>query len=105
MLDGIEALDGKKAYRILITSPGGDKSTFYYDLETGLKVKTISTQDAGPQGPVTVTNELSDYKEVDGIRIPHEMKASGMAPFPLTMKVESVVVNSGLSDDIFEVEE
>ncbi|MCB0560174.1 MAG: insulinase family protein [Lewinellaceae bacterium] len=105
VLDGVEPLDGKKAYRILATEPSGEQSTSYYDVQTGLKVKVISTRDAGPQGPVTVTNELSDYKEVDGIRIPHEMKTSGMAPFPLTMKVESVAVNSGLSDDIFTVEE
>ncbi len=101
-LDGIEQLDGKKAYRILVTEPSGEKSTEYYDVQTGLKVKAISTQE-GPQGAMTVSNEYGDYREVEGIRIAHELKSAGMAPFPITLKVESVKVNTGLADEIFEV--
>jgi len=103
-IDGIELLDGKKAYRILVTSPSGNTSTEYYDVQTSLKVKSISTQD-GPQGPATVTSEFGDYREASGIRLPHEVKSAGMAPFPITLKVESVKVNEGLGDDIFKVEE
>ena len=103
-LDGIENMEETKAYRLVITSPTGDKITEYFDTKTGLKARSISTQDAGPQGTITVTNDFRDYKEVAGIRIPYEMVSSGMAPFPITMKVESVEVNTGLADDIFVVE-
>ena len=103
-LEGIEPVDGKKAYRIQVANPSGNQSTHYFDAQTGLKVKSIVTQE-GPQGTVTVTNELGGYKEVNGIRVPHEMRTTGAAPFPINLKVESVEINTGLSDDIFKVEE
>lgn len=104
VLDGIEQLEDGKAYRILATAPDGSKSTHYFDVQTGLKVKSIITQE-GPQGTATVSNVMADYKEVEGIRVPYELTTAGGAPFPITLKVESVEVNSGLSDDIFKVEE
>lgn len=103
-LDGIEPLEGGRAYRILAAGPGGVQSTSYFDVQTGLKVKTVSTQDAG-QGPVEVSSEFSEYSEVEGIRFPHKVVASGMTPFPLAMAVESVKINSGLADELFIVEE
>ncbi|MCB9289655.1 MAG: insulinase family protein [Lewinellaceae bacterium] len=103
-LDGIENLEGGKAYRVEVTDSDGNRATQYYDVQTGLKVKSITTQD-GPQGTVTVTSEMGDYREVNGIRVPYELTTSGAAPFPITLKVESVEINSGLSDDIFKVKE
>ncbi len=103
-LDGIEQLEGGKAYRVVVTAPDGEKATHYFDVKTGLKVKSIMTQ-ASPQGEVTVTNEMGDYQEVDGIRLPFELTISGSAPFPINLKVESVEVNTGLSDELFKVEE
>ncbi|MCB9275504.1 MAG: insulinase family protein [Lewinellaceae bacterium] len=103
-LAGIEALDGKKAYRVDITYPGGNTATEYFDVETGLKARTVATQ-AGPgDEKVTVTNDYGDYRETDGIRVPYELKSAGMGPFPITLKVESVEINKGLDDSIFEVE-
>lgn len=102
-LAGAEKVDGEPAYKLEITSPDGTKSTEYFGIESGLKLKTVTTQD-GPQGSVTVTNRFSDYQEVDGMLVPFQTEAEGMAPVPLTMKVEEVQINTGLEDDIFKVE-
>ncbi len=102
-LEGIEQVEGSDAYRIQVVSPSGRKSTEFYDTESKLKLKTISTQ-KGPQGETTLTNLFADYRQVDGIMLPYELTSTGMAPFPITMKVEAVQVNSGLEDSIFEVE-
>lgn len=103
-LDGVEQLEDGKAYRVVVTAPDGEKATHYFDTKTGLKVKSIMTQE-GPQGEATITSLMGDYREVDGIRLPFELKISGSAPFPINLKVESVEVNTGLSDELFKVEE
>lgn len=103
-LAGIETVEGKKAYRVDVTAPSGNKSTEYFDIQTGLKVRSASTQ-PGPGGEqVTIINDYGDYREAEGIRMPFELKASGMGPFPIALKVESVEINKGLEDSIFEVE-
>jgi len=100
---GVEKVNGEDAYKVIMTDPDGNKTTEYYGTESGLKLKEVTVQ-KGPQGEITVTNELSDYEEVDGIWIPRTMKTVGAMPAPMTMKVEDVKINEGLSDEEFKVE-
>jgi len=99
----VDKVNGEDAYKIVVTDPDGDKTTEFYSAETALKLKEVTVQE-GPQGEVTVTNELADYEEVDGILIPRTMKTIGAMPMPMTMTVGAVKVNEGLSDEEFKVE-
>jgi len=99
----VEKVNGEDAYKIIVTDPEGNKTTEFYSAETALKLKEVTVQE-GPQGESTVSNELSDYEEVDGIKIPRTMKTIGAMPAPMTMKVDAVKINAGLSDEEFQVE-
>ncbi len=101
-LAGIEKVNGEDAYDIEITFPNGETVHDYYDMNTGLKVKTIAVQKANGQ-TVTITNEYKDYQEVDGIKFPHSLNTSGALPFPLTLKVKSIEINKGIDDEVFKV--
>jgi len=102
-MKGVEKVNGSDAYKILVTQPGGDKVTEFYDAETNFKVRTVQTQD-GPNGQMTITNDLSDYKEVAGIMWPHTLTTSGLMPMPLKLEVTTIEVNKGIDDTEFEVE-
>ena len=59
----------------------------------------------GPNGQImTVSTDLNDYQEVDGILFPFSRKLVGAAPIPLDLKIKEIKVNSGVSDDVFAVE-
>ncbi len=95
-LSGTEKIDGNEAYKLIITSPYGKKTTEYFDVNTKLKVKSITEE-----GDVV----YSDYKAVDGIMFPFQMKASGGGmPMPLVMKVEKVEVNKGIDATMFKLD-
>jgi predicted Zn-dependent peptidase len=98
-LKGMEMVEGKKAYAVQLVSPSGSKSTDYYDISTGLKIRTV-----GEANGATVTNDFEDYREVEGVKFPYKLTVSGMMPFPLVMNVEKVEVNTGLEADSFKVE-
>ena len=100
VFQGLENIDGTPAYVIEVTSPNGDKSIEYYDKETYLKVKEVSTSDQMGQS-TTVTTTYGNYKEVSGVKIPHSMKATGMAPVPLEMTVKSITINGDIDDAKF----
>jgi predicted Zn-dependent peptidase len=102
-LAGIEAIDGMDAYRVRVTTPNGQTKTDYFCIETGLKLRSLSTQDGGPMGQMTVTSEYADYREVKGIMVPFAMK-QGVGPQVMNMKASEVLINSGLSSDEFKVE-
>jgi predicted Zn-dependent peptidase len=51
---------------------GGDSVRVEFDASTGLPLRTQYAT-TGPQGPTQVVANLSDWKEVDGIRLPHKV--------------------------------
>ncbi len=100
-LKEITKIDGKDAYKIEITSPANSVSTDYYSIETGLKIRTESTMDAGPNGKTAVQMNFLEYSEVKGIKYPNKMQqVVGPQTFDLT--VDEVLINTGPKDEIFK---
>lgn len=97
-LKGIEMVEGKKAYKILVEYPSGSKKTHYFDMESNLKIREIEDK----QG-TTVTNDITSYKEFDGIKFPEVIKINGLLPIPLVMTTKSVEVNGEMDANLFIV--
>ncbi|WP_187262216.1 insulinase family protein [Pontibacter beigongshangensis] len=100
-LKGIENIDGKEAYAVEAQQPNGQRTTNYFDKETGLLVKTINSMQS-PQGVITQTRNYKNYKEVNGIKFPHIVETS-FGPQTIKTEVQSVEVNKGISDDVFKL--
>jgi predicted Zn-dependent peptidase len=98
-LKGMELVEGKKAYKIVIEYPSGSKKTHYFDLETSLKIREVEEE----QG-VVITNDISDYREVNGVKFPYQIIITGAAPFPLKMVTQNVEVNTTLENGAFKIE-
>jgi zinc protease len=96
------SIDGKDAYKVEMTYPSGNKMIQYFDKESGLKVKEEKSADT-PQGPMLQTIEYSDYKEIEGIKMPFKISQSN-PNFSLEFNILSVEVNKGVKDDVFKVE-
>lgn len=91
---GIEQVNGKDAYKVELTFPSGNTTTHYYDVESGLRVKSLS---------LTGTTEYADYREVDGLKFPFSIKQAA-GPQMIDLKVISVKVNPKLKDELFRVD-
>ena len=105
-LKGIEDVEGAKAYRIVVTDANGKSSSEYYNVASGLLIRSLATQE-GPQGAVTITTDLSDYKDVgNGIMMPHVSSVVGLLPGGAAMKmtVDEIQVNGDIDESIFTVE-
>jgi zinc protease len=98
-LKGIEMIDGKKAYKLVAEYPSGNKKTQYFDAETSLKIREIEQK-----GETTITNDLGDYKVVNGVKFPHSLTVTGAAPFPLKMETVGLEVNGTFEASMFKVE-
>jgi len=100
---GIEQIDNQDAYKIKITSPAGKVTTDFFSIVSGLKLRSISTQDAGPMGQMTISTDYIDYKEVEGILFPFLVKQN-VGPQVLNMKVSEIQINSGIKPDDFKLD-
>ena len=92
----IEPIDGKNT----IVLKHKDNEVFY-DMETGLKVKSIKVT-KGPDGAdVKIPTLFSDYKEVNGVKFPYSI-VQKMGPMELNFEIQEIKVNEGVTDADFK---
>ena len=101
-LVGTESLDGGKVYHLKVTTKNGLVQHYYLDADTGLEKKTSVTIDQGGQS-VTVVSELSDYRDVEGLKVPFKVKQS-INGTPLSeLTIDKLEVNVPIEDSIFRM--
>ena len=95
-LDGIENIDGKDMYVLVLE----DESKVYYDVATGLKMRQVKTE-KGPGGKtVTGTVSFDDYRAVAGIKVPfviNTVQSMGSQSQEMPAVVKSVVFNKDVT--------
>ncbi|XLS28847.1 M16 family metallopeptidase [Flavobacteriaceae bacterium M23B6Z8] len=95
-LEGIEDVEGAKAYAVKVS----DNKVNYYDVESGLKIKSVTTVEA--QGQTTKQAlGLTNYQEVSGILFPFTLSQS-FGPQSINFEVKELKVNEGVSADDFK---
>ena len=97
---GTEMVNGKEAIKIEV--PGTVvQTTYFYDMETGLKVKETSVTSMNGQ---TQNQEvlLKEYTEVDGIKFP-SIRISPLGPqMTIETKLLEALINKEVTDADFE---
>ena len=94
VLSGIETMNGKDAYVIK-----NGKTTYFYDVESGLKVaESKEVEQAGQK--MTQTTYYEDYKDVKGIKFPYITKMN--VGIELELITSEVKINEGVTDADFK---
>jgi outer membrane lipoprotein-sorting protein len=96
---GEEDVDGHKAWVITAESKDGSSSSWYFDEDSGLKVRDVS-QAQGPEGSVEVDTTLGDYRDVDGVKIPCMVHES-LGEVAFTIKLTDIKQNVPIDDAKF----
>ncbi len=96
---GIEDVEIKPAYKIVLTPKAGKPSTEYYDKASHLLVKQTSTA-ATPMGEISVDTYPSNYKAVDGVLISFTATQKILTQ-EIVMKMTDIKHNVDLPADTF----
>lgn len=99
---GLESINGSDTYVVEVTAPGGKKSTEWYDVASGFKVRSSQTT-VTEQGSITQTVDYIDYKEINGLKYPTFVVITG-GPLPLKLELSSVETNQGIEETNFKVD-
>ena len=96
-LEKIEPVDGVDCYVLNVD----ENTKVYYEVESGLKNKQVTTQ-KGPDGnEMTQTVSYSDYQEVEGIKFPFNTKMS-FGPQEIEFKTQEIKINEEISEADFQ---
>ena len=99
-LKGTEDVDGKPAYKVILTPKNGAPETQFYDKASGLMVRHQSVRKtAFGEIPVDVT--IGGYRPECGVTLPHSMTESA-AGQKIEMSIDSVQCNAEMPADVFQ---
>jgi outer membrane lipoprotein-sorting protein len=100
-LEGKEKVGNREAYVIVFDPTNGAETRTFIDAETYLPIKSMSKIEIPQLGQeVEQTTEFLDYKDVDGIKIPHELKSSSTVQ-SFTVTLTKVAHNVKVDDSLF----
>jgi hypothetical protein len=103
-LDGIDTVDGRKAYRLSLKLPNGAERKVWIDIKTNLDIRLDrpATNPLKPGAPVSVY--YRDYATVDGVRVARSIETGvGAVGSEAADKlvIDRVLVNPKLDDGTF----
>ena len=76
LLGGKEKIGDRDVYALSITPASGPVTRLFIDAQSYLPVRSVVTLDIPELGPQEQTTDLSDYREVDGIKVAFAIKAA-----------------------------
>lgn len=104
-LIGKEDLEGTPVYKLKVTKKSGDVVYSYIDAEYFLEIRQEGRQNIQGTEMETATT-LGDYKEVDGLMIPHAYEVSfGGGPVMQTLTFDEIDFGAEIDDARFTMPE
>jgi hypothetical protein len=103
-MKGIEKVNGKDAYKIIVTSPSGKSTAEYYDVNTAFLLKQ-ETSSVSSGMDLSQTVQFDNYTKVSDVLFPFTMNLTVQAgdnSTDIAFKVKSVKINEGVSADDFK---
>ncbi len=97
---GVENVDGKPCYKVVLTPLTGKPDTEYYDRASGLLVRETAIV-VLPMGEVPVALTLADYRKEGEMLMPHTLQQS-LAGQRIDISIESVIINPEFPPKRFE---
>lgn len=91
------AVAGKQAHHLKVTRNDLPTQHFYLDPDTFVELR-ITTE-----GPAASETDLSDYKTIEGIMVPHTIRISQGGAVQAELKINKVEFNPPLADTLFKI--
>ncbi len=100
-LAGKDKVGARDAIVLLYTPKTGSSMKQYFDAETYLLLRTVTKTNMPEMGgDIEQMSDLSDYREVDGIKMPFSVQSTTPAQI-VTIRLEKVEHNKPIDDAMF----
>ena len=99
-LTGQEKVGDRDAFVLALKPKTGPSSKIYIDATTFMMFRQVVTADIPPVGPLEQTTDLSDEREVDGIKVAHKLVSSSSVQ-NFTVTITKVEHNAALDQTMF----
>lgn len=94
-------LSGRDVYMIEGEQAKGPAEKLFFDVDNGLLVRWDMARKHPQRGTVFVKVHLSDYRDVDGVKVPFNVRFS-FESFSFTIKIDELQHNVVIDDAVFK---
>jgi zinc protease len=98
-LTGTDKIDDRDAYIVEASSADLGTDKIYFDTQNGLVLRIVG-QHHTMDGPATFTEDFSDFREVDGIKLPYTVHQESPSS-TFTIKFTEIRHNEAIEDAAF----
>lgn len=102
-LVGKAAVNGSPVYHLRLTMKNGNVQNYFLDVETALERRVTQDVEIAPGKKQTLATEMGDYRKVDGIVVPHDVRQLLEGNVIGHMRIAKVEVNAIQDDAIFQM--
>jgi outer membrane lipoprotein-sorting protein len=99
-LQGKEKVGDRDAYVLVFEPTAGSTIRQYIDAESLLPTRFVMTVDVPQMGDLEQTTDLTDYREVDGVKLPFKLTASSSLQ-SYTVELSKVEHNTAVDEKLF----
>jgi photosynthetic reaction center cytochrome c subunit len=96
---GVDKVGGRAVYVVTGRREKQPPVNFYLDQESGLPLRLVR-YDETPVGRIPVQTDFSDYREVNGIKIPFT-RITARPARRITIKIDQIEQNTAIDDSMF----
>jgi outer membrane lipoprotein-sorting protein len=100
-LEGTEEAEGAKCFKLKITLKQGGEKIYFMDAETFVPIMIREFAMTGPNKGQASETVMGDYKEVEGMMMPHSMETKVGGQTQVVIKFEKIEVNPKIDKSIF----
>ncbi len=101
-LVGKEKVGAGEAYHLKLTKKDGSVEHYFMDADSGLEIRRTAETNAGGMKQA-LESELSNYKAVDGMMVPHTIKQSVNGAPVMEMTLEKIEFNTPMDNALFRM--
>jgi photosynthetic reaction center cytochrome c subunit len=102
-LTGVERINDREAYLVAVENSPTQSTHLFFDVETGLLLRRVNVTNT-MLGPLNVQWDFSDYRDVNGIKLPFTIRTSDVSSYDtVTRRFTEIKFDSTLDDRIFDV--
>ena len=94
-------LSGRDVYMVEGIPAKGPSEKLFFDVENGLLVRWDMARKHPKRGTVFVKVHLDDYKDVDGVKVPHKVRFA-FESFSFTITIDELQHNVAINDAVFK---
>jgi outer membrane lipoprotein-sorting protein len=102
-LVGAEKVNGADVHHLKLTLKNGQVQHYYLDAKTGLEARMTQEVDTGDGKKQMLSTDVSDYRDVNGIVMPHSISQSVEGNVLGRMTIDKVEFNTVTDDSIFSM--